>query len=589
MSKFSIIFVIILLLCQLAVAETNIGFLGFEKTDSSSGALAKSMNTRDMKTISEAYPDYKINNYKEAQKIMKEFGVKSPLALGMDQKKEICKKMDCSVLIWGQVGAAAERGTFNVTAFLLMAQTGDLKQIRFIVTRKTNDRIETVKKELFDKLGEASKEKLDRLNNLAQQFIDSENYQNAAEKLNEYLTIDKKNIDVYILLGYAYLQMNKVDDAVKVYKSGIAENGNDEFLVSGLVDSYFAARRFEEAKDALAPIAESSDNKEYWFRLGQINEKMNEFMEAAEAYEKALEIDDQYMRAAYQLGILKYNESEFEDAIPYLEMVSAEFPDDNDLASKLAKSYQQSGQTEAAIDNLKDLIESKPDVMSNYIKLASAYMNLARTDFNEGMYDDAITAVNDGIATLDGVKDKFSNHIDIREKTAELYGYNGKVFSEKGNTAKQKENVNMAINVYKSLEQDSDEKFEISMKISRLYYSIAQYSNATEYVKKAQQIDPASFSAYMFDYRIQYRIGLGFYNKYNAVKNKIDEGNMYGDELNSEIAKRDNLRKQANAKFVQCKKLLQKAASVGMPGEKNETREEIKTMNKYIKGTEGDF
>ncbi len=589
MSKFSIIFVIILLLCQLAVAETNIGFLGFEKTDSSSGALVKSMNGRDMKKVSEAYPDYKINDYKEAKKILKKYGVKSSLSLGMDKKMEICKELGCESLIWGQVGSSADKGAFDVTAFMLIVQSGDLKQYRFTVTRKSSERIEALKKELFDKVAEASTEKLARLLNLAQQFIDSENYNDAIAKLNEYLTMDKKNTDVYSLLGFSYLQQQKVNDAINTYESGISENGNDEFLVSGLVDSYFAAGKFDEAKEALAPIAESTDNKEYWFRLGQINEKLFDSMEAADCYEKALEIDENYMRAAYQLGLLKYNEAEFEEAIPYLEMVSAEFPDDNDIASKLAKSYQQSGQTEAAIDNLKEIISGKPDVMSNYIKLASAYMNLARTDFNEGMYDSAIEANNKGIATLDDVKDKFGNHVDIREKTAELYAYNSKIFKEKGNTAKQKENAVSAINIYKTLESDSDEKFDIYMKISRLYYNINQFNNATDYVKKAQQVEADAFSAYMFDYKIQYKIGLGYYNKYNQVKNKIDEGNMYGDELNSEIEKRDNLRKQSNSKFNQCKKILQKAVSVGMTGEKNEAREEIKTMNKYIDGTKGSF
>ena len=589
MSKFSIILFIILLTCQLVVAETNIGFLGFEKTDSSSGAVAKSMNTRDLTKISEAYPQYKINSYKDAKKIMKEHGAKTSMELGKDQKVAICKELDSPVLIWGQVSASSERGSFDVTAFLLLAETGDFKQYRFTVNRKSSDRIEVLKKELFDKLSEASAERNKKMLNLAQQYIEVENFTDAVAKLNEYISLDKKNIDAYSLLGYSYLQLKNYDDAINTYNKGIQEVGNDEYLVSGLVDSYFAAQKYTEALDALTPIAESSNNKEYWFKLGRINEKLLESMNAAEAYEKALEIDENYIRAAYQLGLLKYNESLFEEAIPYLEMVSEEYPEDNDIATKLADSYKQSGQTEAAIDNLKDLVEKKPDVLSNYIKLAAAYLNSAKAGFNDGMYDDALEADLEGIQVLEDVKDKFNNDAKIREKLAELHSYNGKIYKANSNTTKQKESVNSAIEIYKSLLDESDEKFEINMKISRQYYSIGQYNSASEYVNKAKQIDPSAFSAYMFDYKIQFKIALNYYNQFNTTKNKIEEGNMYGDELNKEIEKRDNFRKQANSKFTQCKNLLQKAASVGTPGEKNETRSELKLMNRYIKGTTGSF
>ncbi|UCH65779.1 MAG: tetratricopeptide repeat protein, partial [Ignavibacterium sp.] len=118
-----------------------------------------------------------------------------------------------------------------------------------------------------------------------------------------------------------------------------------------------------------ALVDREPDNKTYRYNYGVLLLQTEDFPGAEEQFLKALEIDPEYDNAAYNLGVtyvswgkqLKqleeqtevYNDEDFEkfkSALPYIERISEEEPDDAQVWELLGQVYSILGMQDKAVD-----------------------------------------------------------------------------------------------------------------------------------------------------------------------------------------------------------------------------------------------
>lgn len=224
--------------------------------------------------------------------------------------------------------------------------------------------------------------------NLAFVYLTSGMNEESIEPLQKLIELEKSE-DGYQYLGEIYytLGANKMIDfnnhkksqdsidALNYYNNAIdvLEEGkelypdNSEMLVT-LTNSYIGADRGQEAMDKLKEgVEQEPDNKYYRYNYGVYLLEEEKFVEAEEQFQKALEIDPQYENAIYNLavtyvkwgtdmnkkaeeeGVISEDYKEkYEKALPYLEQVVEQDPENGQIWELLGKVYSVLGMQDDA-------------------------------------------------------------------------------------------------------------------------------------------------------------------------------------------------------------------------------------------------
>ena len=260
---------------------------------------------------------------------------------------------------------------------------------------KTND--EDSAKVFYDKSIEAFNEatllepdSADNYKNLAFVYMSSDRNEKAIEPLQDLVELNKE-LDGYKYLGEIYYNMgtektssyrmsgntqDSVDATEYYYKSiAVLEEGTKLYPEEGdmlrtLSAAYIEVGEAEIALSSLKSLVEREpDNKTYRYNYGVLLLQTEDYPAAEKQFLKALEIDPDYDNAAYNLGItyvswgkeLKQLEEEteeysdediekFKNALPYIERISEQEPDDAAMWELLGQIYSILGDSDKAMD-----------------------------------------------------------------------------------------------------------------------------------------------------------------------------------------------------------------------------------------------
>ena len=100
--------------------------------------------------------------------------------------------------------------------------------------------------------------------------------------------------------------------------------------------------------------------------------KLNRAAEAKKALEKVIETDSSNVTANRELGVIYYNDKQFDKAIPLLRKSYATQPDGN-VAFGLGKAYMETGNAESSIEYFKEALNKNPSLYEANLYLARAY------------------------------------------------------------------------------------------------------------------------------------------------------------------------------------------------------------------------
>lgn len=172
-------------------------------------------------------------------------------------------------------------------------------------------------------------------------------------------------------------ELKRTDEALEVIKRGREKFPNDKGLLLELVNIDLSKGDNAAAEKSLTDaIAAAPENKQLYFAIGSVYDKLGEPEKAEGAFKKALELDSMYEDAAYSLGahfvnigakgkeaadslpfgdphydeIIKKADLEYMKAIPYLEQAARINPKNGDVLNTLYQLYRKVGNAEKSAE-----------------------------------------------------------------------------------------------------------------------------------------------------------------------------------------------------------------------------------------------
>jgi tetratricopeptide (TPR) repeat protein len=155
----------------------------------------------------------------------------------------------------------------------------------------------------------------------AEVLFDLGNYEQADEAIENALLLDPNSVDVQRIAGYVLEFRGYRQEAIDRYKDAIRLHPKLAMLHNALGRTYIGAGEIDLAIDSLETASElDPENSEYLYFLGYAYFTIGEREVAADYFKQAIEIRPEYPAAHCQLGLIYYQQRNWEGAIPELEI-----------------------------------------------------------------------------------------------------------------------------------------------------------------------------------------------------------------------------------------------------------------------------
>jgi len=132
--------------------------------------------------------------------------------------------------------------------------------------------------------------------------------------------------------------------------------------------------------ESLSEVSSTADEAVAWFERGcELDADSDKWAEAIEAYEKALELDDDYVDAYCNLGAIRYNQGQRSAARRAFEACVEREADHVEANFNLANVLEEVGDDAGALEHYRRALASDPLYPDLHINLALLYEKIGRT------------------------------------------------------------------------------------------------------------------------------------------------------------------------------------------------------------------
>jgi len=500
--KFRIIILsaLMLALASMLMAQTvqKVAVLDFEAEERSVRTLANQiMDARrgDFGTIFDDYDQYELIDPRQVSRTLSDMNLESVRYIASAQAAEIGENLEADIVIWGTISDHSST-EIRVLANVMSVRTRTINQLRFNVRKRSADRRDGLKVELVDKIAELAGGQLNRLFEIGEQQVSANNYTAAGDTYRRIIEMDPQNLDAYFYLGYIEFMLNDYQSSEDYYKRGLQIDPENERILNNLAETQRLAGNYDDAIETLRDLARIKPSEVVWFRIGNIYAETNRLYDAIDAFERSLEIDPDYERSHYRLGVLLFDNDMTRESIPHLEYILERHPEDDLINRKLTSAYLRTGQLEQAITRYQNQIERDPQNVSAYLNLAGAYRTLERN--------------SQALQTLETLMQFEENNPTVYIRMADVKIAQG--------------NLNAA-------ERDA---------------------------QRAIELDPDLYESYMILSQIYQIRGYNEYEKFLNLEEEAR--GAFGSEANRLVAERDEARNEANSLFTTADQYLDMAA-----------------------------
>ncbi len=157
-----------------------------------------------------------------------------------------------------------------------------------------------------------------------------------------------------------HLSRNEFDEALPLLLAVIAAEPDHLEAHHKLGLSYLKQGDFPQAELYFSKLVNLKQDPVYFSNLGAALYQQQRLVEAAEAYENAIALDDKRGERLQSLGQVYYELGEDDKALHYFERASRRKPKDLDLKLILADYYERLVRLEESIDTLEGILEIDP-------------------------------------------------------------------------------------------------------------------------------------------------------------------------------------------------------------------------------------
>jgi tetratricopeptide (TPR) repeat protein len=524
MKKLIIMAVLITVMIPLLIAD-KVAVLTFEKKDRSSDYVAKSMVSRDFADIFEEYEKFDLINKKNVKKAVDRSGFTDLFFLGKEDIASLGTDLEADILIWGTVSSMSS-SEFKVAAKILSMRSLDVIAVNFNVKKDSKQRKKAIKENLITRMEEFSAGEIEKLIGIAMQHFNSENFVSAQENFLSVLEMEPGNLEATFYLGLINFYNGDYETAESYYLQALEQDPANNDIKNYLSKVYLEQDMSDEAIVLLSEIAEDTQDKLVWMRIGKIHAEIEYYEEAQDAFEKAIELDPEYGNAYLEIGYVLYEQEYYEEAIPNLEQAAISFPEDDDVQKKLASCYKKTGKLDSAIQQYKDIIAEQPDNIRAYMNLANAYT--ATEQYTE------------------------------------------------------------AIEVAEILKEKIPEDPKVYILFASSYSSMNQHNNAEENAMKALELDSELYQPFRILSDIYFNKGYKKYEDYLVLEEKAKDA--YGTEADELVELRDNTKLGAHNNFTKAKHYLEEVPKLTEnSSELKYVKSKMDTIDQLLEATQKDF
>ncbi|MEO0140579.1 MAG: tetratricopeptide repeat protein [candidate division WOR-3 bacterium] len=235
-------------------------------------------------------------------------------------------------------------------------------------------------------------------------LINKGNYDKAIENFQRALGYDSSFTDIYVDLGWAYIQKGLVDSAEMAYQAIAKIDPKDTRGWQGLGFMYGIVKKDIEQASVYYHKALELDpnNNDARFGLAKVYEQAGRKAEADSIYRDALANDPENPAINRAYGLFLVDRGDHRSAIPYLEKAYETVKDNEELHARLLESYMKVGGKE----NLKKALEHSNWLIANdstkyilYIQRGDIYAGLGKSKDAEADYKKACE-IADSVASV---------------------------------------------------------------------------------------------------------------------------------------------------------------------------------------------
>jgi Flp pilus assembly protein TadD len=144
------------------------------------------------------------------------------------------------------------------------------------------------------------------MTNLARVLIELDDVERASDLADRAIELDPAHADAYMIRGRVLHLRGEAEEATAAYMQCIEVGGPNPFALNNLGLIYIQQEQFEEAIPVLREAIEQRDDIAYFHNnLGVAYEKTGDYEAAFHAYQRAVDIDPGYDRAAANLDRIR--------------------------------------------------------------------------------------------------------------------------------------------------------------------------------------------------------------------------------------------------------------------------------------------
>ncbi|WBM74432.1 tetratricopeptide repeat protein [Saprospira grandis] len=311
--------------------------------------------------------------------------------------------------------------------------------------------------------------------NLSQTYIQLEEWAAAKKALEQSLDIsptDRKalqsleQIERYL----AQKEAPKEEQVIKEERSSPSDRAYNAAL------ALYRKGEYQQARGQLQAFSGQVSQADFYYLWALCEQQLGERTAAIEQYEAALALDDRHFNSNYNLGILYYNDRNYEEAQALLETAYQKQPKKKDLAKHLALSYYLGNNMEKAEPFLAKLA---PKIQS-----AELYYYWSKTLMQLGRKKESQKA----LATAKKLDKSGELQVDIQNDLAE-YGQLASEYRKNGNYQK-------AIEVLEEAIAKHEDEAALHFNLGLNYLEVGNSLKAQKEFAKTVALTPGHAKAY---------------------------------------------------------------------------------------------
>ncbi len=224
--------------------------------------------------------------------------------------------------------------------------------------------------------------------NLAKLYLDSCDYLISAEYFMKYLEIDNVNLNAKLGLAICFINLNKIDQALRIYEEIEQQQQNIPDVLIGRAEILVRQKKYQDAIFLLNQLLSKNNNFFPALKLlGDIHCQINQLLLAVNFYEEALRLKPDYPEAWSNKGLTLHDLKRYDDALLAYEEALRLKPDYPEAWSNKGLTFFKTSKINESIKCFEHSIQLKNDY-------PEAFSNLSLCHLENKNFSKALEVIN---------------------------------------------------------------------------------------------------------------------------------------------------------------------------------------------------